>query len=459
MNRSISRRQFVKLGSSSIAASAGALHMSGGIQSVLAAPVDTSGYKALVCVFLYGGNNSFNWFVPRTDAAYNTYARSRGNLALANNTLLPLDGTASDGNQYGIHPSCPELQALFNAPNGHAAIIGNIGTLVRPTTAAEARSGTVPLPPQLFSHIDQQTLWMTSTADSPEHYGWAGRVADLYAQQGINSQLSLNINVGGSNYWQEGQTSIPYVLGTNGAPILNAANSGFRGGARSQAVQALLTQASNDNNLFIKEYATIQSNAAAKVTVVNTAFNAAGDLTTPFPTYPGDNSLGAQLHQVARCIKARTQIGDARQIFFVAMGGFDTHNGELATQANLLRILSQNLNSFWNAMGELGVQNNVTLFTASDFGRSLGSNGDGSDHAWGGHSLVLGGAVNPGFYGSMPDLNIGGPNDMGNGRIVPTTSTDQHAATLSRWFGVADSDLDSVFPNLRNFATRNLGFV
>jgi uncharacterized protein (DUF1501 family) len=163
---------------------------------------------------------------------------------------------------------------------------------------------------------------------------------------------------------------------------------------------------------------------------------------------------------VARCIKAKSQIGDARQIFFVALGGFDTHNGELGAQASLLQILSKNIKTFWDEMNVQGQQNNVTVFTASDFGRSLGSNGDGSDHGWGGHAMVVGGAVKPGFYGSMPDLAIGGANDMGNGRIVPTTSTDQYAATLAKWFGVADADLDTLFPNLTNFPTnRTLAFL
>jgi uncharacterized protein (DUF1501 family) len=194
--------------------------------------------------------------------------------------------------------------------------------------------------------------------------------------------------------------------------------------------------------------------------LVNNALGAAGDVATPFPSFPGDSGLGSQLHEVARCIKAHTQIGDNRQIFFVQLGGFDTHNGELASQASLLNILSKNLNAFWTAMGEVGMQNNVTVFTASDFGRSLGSNGDGSDHAWGNHHLVLGGAVKGGYYGTMPNLTVEGPDDIGAGRIVPTTSTDQYAATLANWFGVADTNLNAIFPNLANFgARRNLGFL
>jgi uncharacterized protein (DUF1501 family) len=457
MKSQYSRREFLNLGSAAFA-SAGLLSTMGTMQQALAA-ADTTGYKALVCVFLYGGNSSFNWLVPMTTAGYNTYSQSRRNLALAQNTLLPLNTTASDGYTYGVHPSCPEIQAQFNT--GNTAFLCNVGTLVRPVTPAQARVGAVAIPPQLFSHIDQQALWMTSVADSPERYGWAGRVADLYYNQGVRPNLAINVNVGVSNYWQDGRTTIPYVLGTSGAPTLQVLNNAnYRSGARRQASLSLLAQASTDSNLLVKEYASIRTNAINKVGLVQTALAAAGDLTTPFPAYLGDGGLGAQLSMVARTIKARAQLGDSRQIFFVSLGGFDTHNGELATQAMLLRNLSRNLETFSTAMSEIGMNDNVTLFTASDFGRSLGSNGDGSDHGWGGHALVSGGAVQGGrLYGTMPNLAINGPDDLGNGRIVPTTSTDQYAATLARWFGVSDADLSSLFPNLGNFTNRTLGFM
>lgn len=457
MKKPLSRRDFVKLSAGSLA-TYGMLGR-GAAGQALAAPVDTSGYKAIVCLFLFGGNNSFNMVVPTSASGYADYLKARSNLALANNSLLPLNGTASDGNSYGLHPSCPEIQKLFNA--GHAAVISNVGTLVKPVTVAQAQSGAYPLPSQLFSHVDQETSWMTCVADSVERYGWAGRVGDLMASQGIEPNLAYNITVGWDNYWQAGRDTIPYTLGQTGAPTLDVASyKGWRNGARFNAANDLLSQAQNDPNLMIQTYAQIQNNAAAKVTLVNNAMTAAGDLNTTFPTFNGDSGIGAQLHEVARAIKAHSQIGDMRQTFFVSLPGWDTHNKELDTQKFLYSVLSQNLNAFWNAMNELGLQNNVTLFTASDFGRSLGSNGDGSDHAWGGHSLVMGGAVQGGkYYGSMPSLVIGGANDFSNGRLIPTTSTDQYAATLARWFGVADSDLNTVFPNLKNFASRNLGFM
>jgi uncharacterized protein (DUF1501 family) len=455
MTSDFSRRDFFKMGAGTLVSSTMLTTLSS-FQSALAGTNSTSGYKALVCVYLYGGNDGFNWFVPLTPAAYSTYANTRTSLALAQNTLLPLNGAASDGNTYGVHPSCPEIQTLFNA--GSLAVLSNVGTLVQPTTPTQAQNG-INLPSQLFSHIDQQTLWQTSIANSPSRYGWAGRVADLYGSQGFAPNLSMNINVSVANYWQQGQQTNPYQLGTGGAPVLDDTNSGWRNGARQTAASALLALGAQDSNLLVQQYAAIQKSAASKVTIVNNALSAAGDLATPFPAYNNDNGLGDQLHEVARVIKAQSQIGDARQIFFVSLDGFDTHNNQLSTQAPLLQVLSANLNTFWTALGEIGMRNNVTVFTASDFGRTLGSNGNGADHAWGNHQVVMGGAVQGGkYYGTMPVLQIGGPNDFGPGlgQIIPTTSTDQYAATLASWFGVAAGNLPSVFPNLPNFSTQTL---
>jgi uncharacterized protein (DUF1501 family) len=419
-------------------------------------------------VYLYGGNDGFNWIVPVTQAGYQTYATSRGGVALAQASLLPLTGpsattpaTASDGYQYGIHPGCPELQALFNS--GNLAVLNNIGTLVAPATPAQIKSGAVPVPPELFSHLDQQVQWQTSIPNSPTHNGWAGRIADLYSSQGYSPKLAMNIDVGGANYLQQGQQTNMYVLGTSGAPVLDdTTNTSWRNGLRAQVASQLLSIGANSSNLMVSEYAAIQQRAASKVGVVNNALAAAGDLTTQFPAFPGDTNLGAQLHEVARVIKAQSQIGDSRQIFFVAMNGFDTHTDLISTQAQLLPILSKNLSTFYAAMGEIGMTNNVTLFTMSDFGRTLASNGSGTDHAWGSHAVVLGGAVKGGqHYGQMPNLAISGPNDFGFGlgQMVPTTATDQYFATLAAWFGVPAASLATVFPNLGNFAAPSLGFL
>jgi uncharacterized protein (DUF1501 family) len=460
MKKEYSRRNFLQMGAGTLASSALVANLAGMRTAYGAAP-DVSGYKALVCLFMAGGNQGFNWVVPTSNAAYNVYRTSRSNLALAQNSLLPMNGVASDGNSYGFHPNCPELQGLFNA--GHLAVVSNVGTLIRPTTVAQAQSGSVALPPQLFSHIDQQIEWMTGIPQALERIGWAGRVADfINTQTGITPNLAYNINVGGANYWQEGRNTIPYVLGTSGAPIYNeTSNSSYRGGARRQASLDLLNQGQSSTSPLVKQYAQIRQSAVDKVSLVNTSLSASGDFTTVFPaTASGDSNLSEQLHQVARVIKAQSRFGDSRQLFFVQIAGFDTHSNELNSQGPLLGFISRYLNAFWNSMVEIGMQNNVSVFTASDFGRTLNSNSDGSDHGWGSHALVLGGAVQGGrYFGTMPNLAIGGPDDFGGGRLVPTTSADQYAATLARWFGIPDADLASIFPNLPNFTVRNLGFM
>jgi uncharacterized protein (DUF1501 family) len=459
MNSNLTRRSFIRFGVDTAVSSA-LLASLGSFERVCAAASDTSGYKALVCIYLIGGNNGFNTFVPLTPAGYSDYTTARTNLALASGTLLPLNGTASDGYAYGMHPSCPELQTLFNS--GKMAVLANVGTLVQPATPAQVQSGAVPIPPQLFSHLDQATLWQTSIANSKRTYGWAGRIADLYLSYGYNPQLPMNVNIGGGGYWQQGTTTNPYTLGIGGAPVMDDTTSGYRTGLRAQTASALLSQAASDSNLLVQQYVAVQESAASKVALVNNAYSGAGDLTTTFPSFDQDSNLGGQLHEVARLIKSRSAIGGSRQMFFVVLNGFDTHQNELSLQATLLKILSQNVNAFWNAMGEIGMQNNVTVFTASEFGRTLSSNGNGSDHAWGNHQMIVGGAVKGGlYYGTMPKLRIGGPDDVGNsgGQLVPTTSTDQYAATLAAWFGVSASDLGSLFPNLGNFAVPDLGFM
>jgi uncharacterized protein (DUF1501 family) len=339
------------------------------------------------------------------------------------------------------------------------AVMGNVGTLVQPTTVAQAQAASVTLPHQLYSHLDQTTAWMTSLPDQLSRIGWAGRLADVMAAQGFSPELAVNLTVAGNNYWQSGSTTQPYALSTGTASRLEVtSDSSYRNGARQAIAQSFITQASGGSNLLMAEFANLLVSADAKVDIVNNALNAAGDLATAFPSRTNDWGLGSQLHEVARVIKAHSSL-DARQIFFVEIGGFDTHNSELATQTELLSIVDANLSAFWTALNEIGAQNQVTLFTMSEFGRTLGSNGDGSDHAWGNHHLVMGGAVQGGWYGKMPSLAVGGADDVGQGRILPSTSTDQYGATLARWFGVDDTSLLTVFPNLANFSTKTLAFM
>ena len=456
MKTGISRRHFLQLGAGALAASS-ALGLP---RSARAA--GPAGYKALVCLYLNGGNDAHNLVVPLTNSAYSVYATGRQNLALAAGTLLPLSGAASNGVTYGLHPSCRDLQSLFNSR--YLGVVGNVGPLIQPTSAAQAIADSVPLPPQIFSHLNQSTEWQTAVPQSAAPFGWAGRIADYFASQGVNPKVAFNISAQGANTWQTGQSTRPYTVGATGPATLDAISSPntiYRGGMRKQATLDLIDQAANDPNMLVATAASIYQSSFQKGSALSSALDASGELKTRFPAaQANDWGLSQQLYEVARVIKAQPYIGDARQMFFVEIGGFDTHMNELNTQAMLLGYISQYVNAFWNAMIEIGMQNNVTLFTMSDFGRTLTSNGSGADHGWGSHHLVLGGAVAGGkYYGTMPNLTLGGPDDFGAGRLVPTTSADQYAATLAAWFGIPTGSLTSLFTNLGNFPVHNLGFM
>ena len=451
----LSRRDLLKLGIHA-ATTAGALGTLGAFQRAMAAS-DTSGYKALVCLFLLGGNDGHNTLVPRDGTAYNTYAARRATLALARESLLAINPGNAGGQAYGLHGSVPGLQSLFES--GRLAWVLNTGTLAVPTSVAQFRAQSVPLPLNLFSHNDQQQAWMTSTPTSTEPYGWAGRINDLLRDQGFNPQLSLNVSLTGSNLWQGGRKTLGYAMNANGAAQFNAIRFGQNGGAsgrRADAFRALLAQGRSDANLFTQEFAGVGQRAIDSAEFVTAGLASVGDPATAFPSTP----LGGQLRMVARMIRARGALQARRQMFFIGVGGYDTHDTQLRDQAARLSDLSQCVKAFDDCMVESGISNDVTLFSAADFGRTLTTNGDGSDHGWGNHHFVVGGAVRgKSFYGSFPDLAANSADDGGDGRLVPRLASDQYAATLARWWGVSDGDLDLVFPNLRNFNTRNLGFL
>lgn len=455
MTTSRSRRDFLRLGTGTLVSSA--MLSSFPVWQRALAQTSFTDYKALVCLYMIGGNDGFNWFIPLGNG-YSMYSTARKVLTLPQNTVLPLVGpgstpaVASDGYQYGIHPSCPNLKSYFDA--GTMAVLANVGVLIQPTTQSAIRGGA-PLPPQLFSHIDQQTLWYTSRPDTQETTGWAGRIGDTFKT--ASPTLGVNIDIGIPNALQQGADTNAYVLGTDGAPILQETTQSWRGTSRADTAKQLYALAANDQSLLVRQYAQIADNANKKVGIVRTAVTNAPDLATKFTKIDGDSDLGAQLHEVARVIKAASTIGDARHIFFVSLNGFDTHNNQLADQGRLLSILDTHVKSFWDAITEIGAQNKVTLFTASEFGRSTGTNGDGADHAWGNHHMILGGAVKGGqYYGTMPNMKIGGPDDFspsGVGQIIPTTSTDQYGGALATWFGVPSAALSTVFPRLSVFPT------
>ena len=451
MQRPINRRGFLQLGVNTLASS-GLLATLGTFERALAA-ADTTGYRALVCVYLFGGNDSFNTLIPRSTDAYNQYAQSRGSLAIQKSKLLAINPQSSDGNQYGVHPSCKGIQTLFN--NGKLAFVANVGSLVRPVTRAQFLSGTADLPLQLFSHEDQTVQWMTGRADSPDRQGWAGRIADLLATQGYSPKLSLNISLAGTNLWQSAGNVLPYNLGKGGAATLDI-QSFPGGGGRVDAYLKLLQQAQSDPSLMAQQFALTETRGLELGKTIDDGLGSVPEFKTKFPS----TTLGSDLHLVARMIAARSQIGAARQIFFVSHPGFDTHDNQLTQHAALLQVLSDAVKAFYDATVEIGADQMVTAFTASEFGRTLSSNGDGTDHAWGSHHFALGGAVNgQNIYGAMPNLTINGPDDVDTGRIIPTQAMDQYGATLARWFGISGSDLDLVFPNLGNFDKRDLGFM
>ena len=418
--------------------------------------------KALICLFLYGGNDSNNTLIPRDLSAYTAYARDRGILGLPRESLLPLGSPNDDGREFGFHPAMAPLHPLFGS--GKLALICNVGTLVAPITKAEFMSGGVAIPPHLFSHNDQQVQWQTSVPEAAQPIGWGGRLADLLQSLNHGSEISMNISIAGSNFFQVGNEVLQYHVTPAGSIGLNQYDADWSPVQEMyQAMRA--THGRSYGHLFEQQYVDTIQRAVANDSLLKAVLEGIPEYTDKFAgsvTGTGAlNPVAAQLRMILRLIQARTALGMKRQIFFAALGGFDTHDAQLDDHHDLLHQLSTALADFHGATTDLGIADRVTLFTASDFNRTYNSNGKGSDHAWGGHHLILGDAVNGGqFYGQMPNLEIRGPDDSGTrGNWIPTTSTDEMAATLALWFGVPISDLPLVLPNINRFAHPNLGFM
>jgi len=415
---------------------------------------DFTDYRALVCVFLFGGNDSFNLLVPSSDAEYNVYAQARQNLAVAQTDLLPITPAVPDIVDYGLHPSATGMQTLFQ--NGAAAFVSNVGPLVEPTTKDQFLQGSVTLPPQLFSHNDQQDQWQSLRGNVPSSTGWAGRMADLIRMGVTDQQMATNASLFGSNLFQSADETVAYVMGPGGPiqfegfsldpnDILFQQREAFR-----RVVEAQY------NSIYERGFADVQKRAIDAADIVTAAIASAPQLNTVFP----QSQLGTQLRTVAQLIAVRDRLQMQRQIFFVATGGFDSHDDQNQNQPGLLGGISDGIKAFYDATVELGISDSVTTFTQSDFGRTLTSNGDGTDHAWGGNQVVVGDAVfGQRMYGNYPLLQIDGPEDVGGGRMIPSTSADQFAATLAKWFGIDDAELGIVAPNINKFAARDLGFM
>lgn len=433
-----------------------------GLLNAYAQGTPASDYRALVCIFMNGGNDGNNMIVP-LDAEFTSYNNVRGGagLALTQASLLPVT-PPSHGRQFGFHPNMPELQTLFT--QGKVGVVCNTGPLVEPITRDTYRNGTGKRPVQLFSHSDQVGLWQSSIADGVSQTGWGGRTADRTSGLNGASTFPQIVSIAGISLFVTGanarplaiadsRTALSAVLALNAAPGSTTAESNTRRAALDQLrtfdLGALLVKASSDTTSSALQTRDALISAPAR----------------DFAAIP-NTTLGYQLEQVARVIALRDTFGIKRQIFFCSLGGFDTHNNQRTNgQDALLQQVSQAMKTFYDATVELGVQNNVTTFTLSDFGRTFQPAGSGaavgSDHAWGNHHLVMGGAVRGGdFYGRFPTLALSGPDDADSrGRWIPSTSVEQYAATLATWYGLPTADLSYVFPLISRFSTPNLGFM
>ncbi len=454
MNRQYqARRRFLKRTLACAVAGSGAGAMTGKLNLVGSALADASSYanvsdyKALVCVFLYGGSDSFNLFVPSDTTLYSEYSAARGSLSMSGDDLLP----ASDG-VVSFNKHLPGI--LQHYEDGNAAIVANVGNLIQPVSRADIAAGTASIPADLFAHNHQQEQWQKGIASQPTAVvgaGWGGRMADLLTDANTDATLPPTFTVAGSNFFQAGNSTTPVAVDPRYGPKLMAYmdSSKYNTNAGREAAMAQILALQNDNRLeqFAgSSFARARDSSRLLSTVM--AQNAASEL-----DFNTRGNLGSQLKMVARLIAGRQLMGQKRQIFFVGMGGWDTHDAQSNRLAQLTQDLNKGLTSFQQELTDQGVANQVTTFTASDFGRTLTVNGDGSDHGWGGHYLVMGGAVNgKRLIGNWPSYQIGGQDDTGDkGRVIPSMSVNQYGAALAAWMGLAESDIRDIFPDLANF--------
>lgn len=416
-----------------------------------------SDYKALVCVFMFGGNDGNNTVIPMDSAGYAQYAAVRpatSGINLEQASLLPIQ-PVNMGVPFGLHPALAELQTLFNQRK--LAILANVGTLVQPITKAQYDAGI--RPDSLYSHADQQAQWQSSISDSASGTGWGGRIADKVSPLNAASGFPVITSLDGTVLFSTGAKTAPLSIPTTGSFALAGYSGSAISNARLAAVQQLLALPSG--NAFVAGANQIGAQALQLSATVNPILANANSTVAPIFA-PLKSSIASQFFQVAKMIEARAATGAKRQIFFVQLGSFDTHGDQLNRQQALFADLSPALKAFYDATVALGIAGQVTTFSLSDFGRTLQpASGGGTDHAWGSHHFIIGDAVQGGaFYGEYPQLVLGGPNDAeSEGRWLPTTAVDQYGATLASWFGVASADLGVVFPNLAKFAPANLGFM
>jgi uncharacterized protein (DUF1501 family) len=432
-----------------------------------------SNYRALVCVYLQGGNDGHGTVIATDSDSFAAFTQARSGapgLAYPLNELLPITlKTPQSGRTFALNPSLGGVQNLFNA--GRAAIVANMGTLVTPATKAQINANSVPLPDSLFSHFDQTAAWqaIASNLGSGEHVGWGGAIADAIEAMNLNSNSMFTcISTAGNALFLAGQSSFQLNVTPAGPiPIYGLAQPPFGAPAATNALSSIL--ANDETNLFAQEYQTVINRSIQAQSMLTSAMAPAGtggvanppQYLDPVTTKLTDNPLAASLQTVARIIAGRASLGVTRQIFYVQLGSFDTHDGQAQTHARLLTQLGSAFEYFDGVMVNMGLSNSVTSFTISDFGRTLTSNSDGTDHGWGSHHFVVGGAVQgQNMYGQYPVIGSNQANDLGAGRLIPTTAVEQYAGTLASWFGLSDGQIRNVFPNFGNFGTSPyLGFI
>ncbi|NRB64325.1 MAG: DUF1501 domain-containing protein [Saprospiraceae bacterium] len=402
-------------------------------------------YRALVCIMLGGGNDSFNMITPYSRNHYNEYARTRSNMALQRSSLLKMDTRNYNEKELGFHPALTRTKALYD--QGKVAVVSNVGTLVQPTSKSDY-FGTNRLPFGLYSHADQDQQWQTSVPQTNSPTGWAGRLADMVQAANSNQNISMNISLSGKNIFQLGDTAAEYSIlptGTGSIGIYGYGANNTFDQVRTSAVKSLMEKQYQD--IFKKTYAETITASQNTHQLFSSAVGGS-TLSTPFSA----NELSQRMQMVARTINVRQQLGVSRQTFFIRFDGFDNHDELINNHNTLMSSLDAAMGEFQAALAEMGLENEVTTFTISDFARTLTSNGNGTDHAWGGNMLVMGGKVNgKDVYGSYPSLALDSELEVGGGVLIPTLSTDEYFAELALWYGIPKSDLPILFPNIGNF--------
>lgn len=466
MSKNTSRRDFLKLaGAVGVNSMIAPLSINLAAMSKAAAENATD-YKALVGIFLYGGNDHNNTVIPADKANYNAYKNIRPDIAISqeaiNATKLNiLNSLPSNMLELALHPKMGKMKALFEQQK--LALLFNVGPLYTPTTIEQYNKKSVPLPPNLFSHNDQQSIWQSFQPEGAKQ-GWGGKALDVIMDGG-NTSLFTSITTSSNHVFLSGNSNRPYRLsGDQGIPIYGAREGDelYKSKLCSQIFRQLLTE--NNENIIANEYSKIIARSMDAESIIRNGFsNIDENLLDSLDSYfPNEDSLSVQLKSVAKLIAIRDQLDFPlkRQVFMVSLPGFDHHDNLLGRHDVLLQQLSEAMNGFYKATEALKMSNSVTTFTASDFGRTFTSNGDGSDHGWGSHHFIMGGAVNGGkTYGELPEYALKTNLDVGQGRLLPTTSVSSYMATLAQWFGVSEGDLEYISPYINNFDNKNIGFM